>query len=65
MNSERIIHRKARRDFASYTMTTTGVVPHEVFRAAAHSVDQAAVEFDRHNIALERLIASYARGDDA
>lgn len=64
MNSERIIHRIARRRKDEYT-ALTGAVPYEVFRAAAHSPDQAATEFDRHVIAVERLATLAARDPNA
>lgn len=60
MNTERIVHRAARRRVAEYTIATSRQgVPFEVFRAAAHSVDQATLEYERHGIALETVARAY------
>lgn len=56
MNTERIVHRISRRRLAEVAVVTSGQgVPFELFRAAAYSVDQATLEYERHNITLERL----------
>ena len=65
MNSERVIHRIARRRVSEYTIMATGQVPYEVFRAAAHSPDQAISEFDRYTLSVERAAADLTRDHDS
>lgn len=62
MNTERVIHRRARHELSRYTMMLGGNgAPYEVFRAAAHSYDQAADEWERYTIATERAALDSTR----
>ena len=57
MNSERVIHRMARRRTSEYTAMVTGNVPYELFRASTHSLGQADREYDRFILSVERAMS--------
>jgi hypothetical protein len=55
MNTERIIHRRARHELSRYTMMLgSKTPPYEVFQASTYSGSQAYSELEDYVIALER-----------
>lgn len=63
MNSERVVQRIGRRRLAEYTLIASRyAVPDEIFRAAAHSEDQARYEADGYNLSVEE---THRAGGDA
>ena len=58
MNSERIVHRKARRRMDEFTIMTSGrEIPYEMFRSSTYTKNHAKEEFDLYNLSLERKYA--------
>jgi hypothetical protein len=55
MNSERMVHRIARRRLSEHLLCTSGKgVPYDIFRAASLSHNRAVDETDDYNLSLER-----------